>query len=260
MQMRRVVPEWSGFDAPEHMVHVSPLPERLPGVDDPLPPLVDSTEWLTFKTDKRRREHLGGRLLLANAVEAWWKERTSLGRTDELDVVRDEHRAPYLRWRPGLWRQAPLPGVSIGHSAGQAVVGLVDTGWSIGVDAEPLDRAIAEGAWDMFASAEERASFQGEPASALRAWVTKEAVQKALGLGMHLNPRHIVAEGDRYVHNGAVVHLSWMEVDGMLMCVALAPGRVPPQTPEDAVLDATRAAMQVNPEWGVGCKTTRNMS
>ena len=107
MQMRRVVPEWSGFDAPEHMVHLSSLPERLPGVDDPLPPLVDSTEWLTFKTDKRRREHLGGRLLLANAVEAWWKERASLGRTDELDVVRDEHRAPYLRWRPGLWRQAP---------------------------------------------------------------------------------------------------------------------------------------------------------
>ena len=89
--------------------------------------------------------------------------------------------------------------------------------------------------------------------------MTKEAVQKALGLGMHLNPRHIVAEGDRYVHNGAVVHLSWMEVDGMLMCVALAPGRAPPQTPEDAVLDATRAAMQVNPD-GVGCKTTRNMS
>ena len=112
----------------------------------------------------------------------------------------------------------------------------------------------------MFAFAEERASFQGEPASALRAWVTKEAVQKALGLGMHLNPRHIVAVGDRYVHDGAVVHLSWTEVDGMLVCVALAPGRAPPPTPEDAVLDATRAAMQVNPDWGVGCKTTRNMS
>ena len=28
----------------------------------------------------------------------------------------------------------------------------------------------------------------------------------------------------------------------------------------DAILDATRAAMQVNPDWGVGCKTTRNMS
>ena len=260
MQMRRVVPEWSGFDVPEHTVHLAPLPEHLPGDEAPLPPLVDAAEWLTFKTDKRRREHLGGRLLLADAVEAWWKGHASLGRTDELDVVRDEHRAPYLRWRPGLWRQAPLPGVSIGHSAGRAVVGLVDAGWSIGVDAEPLDRKIAKGAWDMFASAEERASFQGKPASALRAWVTKEAVQKALGLGMHLNPRHIVAEGDRYVHNGAVVHLSWMEVDGMLVCVALAPGRPPPQTPEDAVLDATRAAMQVNPDWGVGCKTTRNMS
>ena len=70
MQMRRVVPEWSGFDAPEHMVHLSSLPERLPGVDDPLPPLVDPSEWLTFKTDKRRREHLGGRLLLANDENA----------------------------------------------------------------------------------------------------------------------------------------------------------------------------------------------
>ena len=260
MWMLRVVPEWSGFDAPKHMVCLAPLPQHLPADDDALPPLVDSTEWQTFKTDKRRREHLGGRLLLGASIEGWWKERGFQGRTDELDVVRDEHRAPYLRWRPGLWRQAPLPGASIGHSVGQAVVGLVDHGWSIGVDAEPLDREIAEGAWDMFASAEERASFQGKPEAALRAWVTKEAVQKALGLGMHLNPRHIVADGNCYVHEGAVVHLSWMKVDGMLMCVALAPGRDPPSTPEDDVLEATKAGMDANPDWGVGCKTTRNMS
>tara|TARA_B100001287_G_C22642232_1_gene510777 strand:- start:85 stop:867 length:783 start_codon:yes stop_codon:yes gene_type:complete len=260
MQMRRIVPEWSGFDAPEHMVHLAPLPEQLPGGDDPLPPLVDPTEWLSFKTDKRRREHLGGRLLLSDSIESWWKQHASIGRADELDVIRDERRAPYLRWRSGLWRQTPLPGISIGHSAGRAVVGLVDEGWSIGVDAEPAGRSIAEGAWNMFASAEERESFHDKPEAALRAWVTKEAVQKALGLGMHLNPRHIVADGTRYIHNDAVVHLSWVSVDGMLMCVALAPGRAPPSTPEDAVLDATRAAMQENPNWGVGCKTTRNMS
>lgn len=259
MPMERVVPEWSGLGVPFHLVHLAPLPATLPGQDDGLPALVDPEEWSTFKTDKRRVEHLGGRLLLAASMDAWWRMHRFLGRVDELDVVRDAHRAPYLRWRSGVWRQAPLPGLSIGHSEGRAVVGLVAPGWSIGVDAEPADRRIAEGAWDMFASAEERASFDGNPKAALRAWVTKEAVQKALGLGMHLNPRHIVPDGNRFVHDGATVDLSWLESDGMLVCVALAPGRAPPSTPEDAVLEATKAAMDEDPAWGVGCKTTRNL-
>jgi len=260
MQMLKVEPVWSGFSAPSHHVHLAALPGALPGEDDPLPPLVDTSEWSTFKTDKRRKEHLGGRLLLGAAIEGWWRERGFVGRTDELDVVRDEHRAPYLRWRPGVWRQAPLPGVSIGHSDGRAVVGLVDDNWSIGVDAEPIDRQIAEAAWDMFASAEERSTFAGHHSAALRAWVTKEAIQKALGLGMHLNPRHIVFEGSQFVHHGSVVHVSHTEVDGMLVCVALAPARAPPSTPEDDVLDATRTAMEADPQWGVGCKTTRQLA
>ena len=260
MQMLRVEPVWSGFDAPLHQVSLGALPEVLPDADAQLPPLVEASEWSTFKTDKRRKEHLGGRLLLGASVEACWKERRFVGRTDELDVVRDEHRAPYLRWRPGVWRQAPLPGVSIGHSEGRAVVGLVEDGWSIGVDAEPFDRRIAEAAWDMFASVEERSTFAGQHRAALRAWVTKEAIQKALGLGMHLNPRHIVTEDARFVHLGSQVHVSHTEVDGMLVCVALAPARAPPSTPEDDVLDATREAMEADPAWSVGCKTTRQMA
>ena len=259
MPMHRVVPEWSGLEAPRHFVALAPLPTSLPDEDAPLPPLVDALEWSTFKTHKRRLDHLEGRQLLGASMDAWWRSEGFVGRVDELDVVRDEQRAPYLRWRPGVWRQAPLPGVSIGHSEGQAAVGLVESGWSIGVDAEPIDRTIAENAWDMFASAEERASFNGDSRAALRAWVTKEAVQKALGLGMHLNPRHIVPEGNRFVHEGTAVDLSWLEAEGLLVCVALAPGRAPPSTPEDAVLEATKAAMDEDPAWGVGCKTTRNL-
>ena len=88
MQMLKVEPVWSGFSAPPHHVHLAELPDALPGEDDPLPPLVDASEWSTFRTDKRRKEHLGGRLLLGASMDGWWKERGFVGRTDELDVVR----------------------------------------------------------------------------------------------------------------------------------------------------------------------------
>ena len=86
MPMERVVPEWSGLEVPVHLVHLAPLPATLPGQDDGLPALVDPEEWSTFKTDKRRMEHLGGRLLLAASMDAWWRMHRFLGRVDELDV------------------------------------------------------------------------------------------------------------------------------------------------------------------------------
>ena len=67
MQMRRVVPEWSGFDAPAHMVHLSSLPERLPGVDAPIggvrvvlePPLRHGTVVDQSLLEERRVNALG---------------------------------------------------------------------------------------------------------------------------------------------------------------------------------------------------------
>jgi len=49
--------------------------------------------------------------------------------------------------------------------------------------------------------------------------------------------------------------VNWV-FDSMQMSVAWGQFSLSIRTPEDALLDATRAAMKEG-DWGVGCKTTR---
>lgn len=37
----------------------------------------------------------------------------------------------------------------------------------------------------------------------------------------------------------------------------MGPAKAVTPTPEDRLLEATRSAMEADPDWGVGCKTTR---
>ena len=96
----------------------------------------------------------------------------------------------------------------------------------------------------------------------MRAWVGKEAVQKAMGLGMRLNPRHVrlpigMSSAKISIENSNCQLEIWSEL-GFLLALAARPKGTVHETPEDRLLAATKSAMDADPTWGVGCNTTRN--
>ena len=201
------------------------------------------SEDISRATQKRLNDHNSGRLLLERCLQHWDLP------LDSLEVLRTEHRAPYLSWINGVWRNEKLPGISIGHCEGWAVCALVEPGYWIGIDAELKDREIQANAFDMMAKGEELNFLIENSKMAIEIWTAKEAVQKAQKLGMHLNPRDINLadyEVKSFIHDELMVSVSWREAGKN------------PRTAEDDLLDATMEAMKNNPEFSVGCKTIRN--
>ncbi|MEZ7988602.1 MAG: 4'-phosphopantetheinyl transferase superfamily protein [Candidatus Poseidoniaceae archaeon] len=216
--------------------------------------LASGDEVATFAVDKRRDEHLSGRWLLAQALNQWGLDPT------QIEVRRTELRAPVLAHLPGLWVNTPLPSVSIGHAGGWAYVALVEPGWSIGIDAELSDRGIASNAFDMMAKGDELLWLQKNPEQAIYLWTSKESVQKAMQMGMHLNPRNIeipigVGVLNISIENSKIQLQNWV-FSGCQVALAWRQGSVEFRTPEDDLLDATKKAMSEQ-EWSIGCKTSR---
>ena len=194
-------------------------------------------------TSKRIADHNSGRLLLEECLMDWGVP------IDSVEVLRTEERAPYLSWLDGIWRNEPLPGISIGHSGEWAVCALIEPGYWIGIDAEPKDRGIKENAFDMMAKGTELDWLKSNPDQAIRIWTAKEAVQKAERMGMHLNPRDINLEQylvESFIHEEQMVSVSWRDAGDN------------PDSAEDELLDETLVAMQSNPDFSVGCNTVRN--
>tara|TARA_B100000459_G_scaffold140506_1_gene99544 strand:- start:836 stop:1591 length:756 start_codon:yes stop_codon:yes gene_type:complete len=215
--------------------------------------LASVDEVATFAVEKRRREHLTGRWLLAQALDQWGVN------SNQIEVKRTELRAPVLSYLPGVWLNTPLPSISIGHAADWAYVALIEHDWSIGIDAEPADRGIAENAFDLMARGEELDWLRQNPSHAIELWTSKESIQKALQMGMHLNPRKIeipIGEGIRNISiEKSIIQLENWNYDGVNISVAWHDKPLRIRTPEDDLLDATVKAMQEQ-EWGVGCKIT----
>ena len=200
------------------------------------------SEEIPRATQKRLNDHNSGRLLLEKCLQHWGLP------VDSIEVLRTEHRAPYLSWINGVWRNEKLPGISIGHCEGWAVCALVEPGYWIGIDAEPKDREIQTNAFDMMAKGDELNFLIENSKMAIETWTAKEAVQKAQKLGMHLNPRDINLadyEIKSFIHDELMVSVSWREAGKN------------PRTAEDDLLDATAEAMKQNPDFTVGCKTVR---
>ena len=159
---------------------------RIRPIDPTTLTLIDWDEIRTFKTDKRKDEHFSARWLLEQALVEW-----GLNDISALLISRTEERAPYLKVIHGMWIQYALPSISITHSDGLACVALIDEGWTIGLDAEPLNRPPKPAVFDMIAKGEELARLNDGILDPLLAWTGKEAIQKALRMGMHFNPREI---------------------------------------------------------------------
>ena len=221
--------------------------------------LADADEVSTFVTDKRRMEHLSGRWLLHYSLIQW-----GINSIDEIEVRRDELRAPSLEFIHGIWRNEPLPSISIGHGNGWAYVALIAPGWTVGIDAEPSARGIADNALDLMASGDELQQIRNNPEMAIRSWTAKESVQKTMRMGMKLNPREIeipigeeicdisieksILQLRNWLHGEVHISLSWLRGDGQI------------RSEEDDLLDATREAMASGTEWQIGCNSTRNNS
>ena len=217
---------------------------------------IDWDEVSTFKTQKRINEHLSARWLLEQALLEWGGLDCS-----QLNIGRTSERAPYLQAIQGLWIQPQLPSISLSHSQDLAAVALIEQGWTVGVDAEPLERPPASTVYDMMARGEELQQLKDGKLDALWTWTSKEAIQKAARKGMHLNPRDIVLS-DGIFQNKISIENSIFQLENLSSKeyqITLAWGRDvnPIRSPEDDLLDATREAMQNGDDWSVGCSTVR---
>ena len=217
--------------------------------------LAKVDEVATFVVDKRRDEHLTGRWLLQQAIKRWGLD------PEEMEVRRNKFRAPSLAYLHGIWKNTPLPSISIGHSQGWAYVALIDNGWTIGIDGEPVDRKIAENAFDMMASGQELTELRESPHLAMQVWTAKEALQKAMRLGMNLNPRKIrfpigVKELTFSIEKSNFQLVSWTDGESFISLV-WGRGDGYDSVPEDHLLEQTRMAMSQSDSWEIGCKTTR---
>ena len=220
-------------------------------------PLAQPAEVATFVTGKRRHEHLTGRWLLGQALSEWGVNDLSV-----VEVVRDEHRAPSVVYIQGVWKRTVLPNFSITHSEGMAFLALTHPRRAIGLDAEPLERRLAENAYDMMAKGVELEALRSAPEHVFQAWTGKEAVQKCLGLGMHLNPREIEIPIGMGIHNISIrnskIQLVYWRDRGYHLSLGLRSAGPAKYNPEERMLEETRLAMQADPTWGVGCKTQRH--
>ena len=217
---------------------------------------IDWDEVSTFKTQKRTNEHLSTRWLLEQALEEWGGLDCS-----QLNVARTSERAPYLQAIQGLWIQPQLPSISLSHSQDLAVVALIEQGWTVGVDAEPFERPPAPTVYDMMARGEELEQLKEGALDALWVWTSKEAIQKAVRKGMHLNPRDIVLNAggndNKIAIGNSIFQLENMSNEEYQITLAWGRDVDPIRSPEDDLLDATREAMDNGENWSVGCSTVR---
>ena len=243
----------------EHNARLLVATCRVRPIDPTTLTLIDWDEIRTFRTDKRKDEHLSARWLLEQALGEWGlKDLTALM------ISRTEERAPYLNVIHGMWIQYSLPSISISHSDGLACVALIDEGWTVGLDAEPLNRPPKPAVFDMMAKGEELERLNAGKIDPLLAWTGKEAIQKALRMGMHFNPREIeIPIGD--LESEISIGNSKIQLKNFLhpthkITLAYGKDSAPIRSPEEALLEATRDAMDSGASWGVGCSTTRNNS
>ena len=243
----------------EHNARLLVATCRIRPIDPTTLTLIDWDEIRTFRTDKRKDEHLSARWLLEQALSEW-----GLKALTALMISRTEERAPYLNVIHGMWIQYSLPSISISHSDGLACVALIDEGWTVGLDAEPLNRPPKPAVFDMMAKGEELERLNAGKIDPLLAWTGKEAIQKALRMGMHFNPREIeipIGDLESEISIGnSKIQLKNFSHPTHKITLAYGKDSAPIRSPEEALLEATRDAMDSGASWGVGCSTTRNNS
>jgi len=157
--------------------------------------------WRSLRTpEPRRLEWLLGRVVAKDALRSFLGERHNVRLAPaDVEILPDENGRPVPA---GAWTRdlSRVPVLSLSHAGGVAVavVGDGSSATGVGVDLEHAGR-LKDGAKDLaFTSAEQvllAAVAEGPQESwPLRLWCAKEAVAKALGLGLVGGPRALVAD------------------------------------------------------------------
>ena len=111
------------------------------------------------------------------------------------------------------------------------------------------------------ASGDELTYLRDNPVDSVMLWTAKEAIQKAARKGMHLNPRKIkipigINEANISIEK-SIFQLRNLVHGDFNVSIAICPGIGYDSIPEDDLLTQTLKAMSSNPDWEIGCKTTR---
>jgi phosphopantetheine--protein transferase-like protein len=131
-------------------------------------------------TPKRQEDRLLGRLAAKRAV-------SQLTGLDPLafEIANHESGEPYVQSANG----EAMPRISISHRSGEAVAVATNNGRA-GIDLEVVEARDSSFAETWFRPSE-RQLCSGDPRQESTVWAVKEAVLKALGAGMRLDPREV---------------------------------------------------------------------
>lgn len=138
-----------------------------------------------FRMEKRRKEWLAGRLAAKSLLSAAANEADQ----SLLDISYDQLGRPACAGRI----------VSISHSGGWAMAAIKEGTSFIGADLEKIEERHPAWYKDYFLPGE---LATPDPGEATRLWAIKEALLKALGLGLAADPLSIRAGGPKIILAG----------------------------------------------------------
>ena len=155
---------------------------------------AERTTYQGFRFDARQKSWLAGRFAAKSLVSNVHDGRC---RPDQIEIRNDELGAPNA-YHAGQ----PLPGcLSISHSGDWAAAAYTPSGPQVGIDLETITPRSEGFIRDYFTEHEVKmvssahaGSLQGTPHSAERAtliWSAKEALLKALGIGLRMDTRRV---------------------------------------------------------------------
>ncbi len=180
--------------------------------------VADETERAAYDrliSERRKGEWLAARVALKSLVVEWLRDFRGVSiAPGDVRIRKDEKKAPYLE----VDGQTDLPGVTISHCAGSSICGInISPGRATaGLDLEAIEQRDESFARNYFSPSELRLDVGGDGATLLAAlWSVKEAVSKALRIGLHARLEEFEVNSLRRDHDGWVadVTLKGMALD-----------------------------------------------
>ncbi len=159
-------------------------------------------------TPKRRREWLAGRLAAKRALIQYLSERGIAASPGDMEIRNSPERRPYAAF-PSSWNTR-APALSISHARDYAGCAVLSEG-AVGLDIERIEPRDPSWPWVMADPSELDDSLLASPARLTALWTIKEAVLKALGLGLSVDLRDLRVEGGRLELRGAALR-RWQEL------------------------------------------------